>query len=144
MKNKNQIYLLSLSIVTIQVLWSHCQVPCGIYDDKARISAMTEDVATIEKATKNIIELTEKTDTKSQNQHTRWIMTKEDHAQKIISTISDYFLTQRVKPDHKDYNRRLAEHHAVMINAMKTKQNTDLELVNNLKESIEKISGYYP
>ncbi len=144
MKNKNQIYLLSLSIVTIQVLWSHCQVPCGIYDDKARISAMTEDVATIEKATKNIIELTEKTDTKSQNQHTRWIMTKEDHAQKIISTISDYFLTQRVKPDHKDYNRRLAEHHAVMINAMKTKQNTDLELVNNLKESIEKISAYYP
>ena len=144
MKYNYQIYLLSLSIVTIQVLWSHCQVPCGIYDDIAQISAMLEDAATIEKATKNIIELSGKTDTKSQNQHTRWIMTKEDHAQKIISTISDYFLTQRVKPDHKDYNRRLAEHHAVMINAMKTKQNTDLELVNNLKESIEKISGYYP
>ncbi len=144
MKYNYQIYLLSLSIVTIQVLWSHCQVPCGIYDDIAQISAMLEDAATIEKATKNIIELSGKTDTKSQNQHTRWIMTKEDHAQKIISTISDYFLTQRVKPDYKDYNKRLAEHHAVMISAMKTKQNTDLELVNNLKESIEKISGYYP
>ena len=42
------------------VLWSaspatseaHCQVPCGIYDDAARIARLREDTATIAKATK--------------------------------------------------------------------------------------------
>ena len=29
---------------------SHCQVPCGIFDDKARVSALKEDCATITKA----------------------------------------------------------------------------------------------
>ena len=31
--------------------FAHCQVPCGIYDDGARIAQMKEDAATIEKAT---------------------------------------------------------------------------------------------
>ena len=25
-------------------IWSHCEVPCGIYGDSARFSAMSEDV----------------------------------------------------------------------------------------------------
>ncbi|MGD8467739.1 MAG: superoxide dismutase [Ni] [Desulfobacterales bacterium] len=40
-------------------------------------------------------------------------MNKEKHAQQIISTISDYFLTQRVKPSQKDYTERLLKHHRV-------------------------------
>jgi nickel superoxide dismutase len=44
-----------------------------------------------------IAELAGKSDAQSQNQLVRWVMNKENHAQKIISTISDYFLTQRVK-----------------------------------------------
>ena len=26
---------------------AHCQIPCGIYDDHARVQAMLEDAATI-------------------------------------------------------------------------------------------------
>ena len=71
-------------------------------------------------------------------------MNKEKHAQKIISTICDYFLTQRVKPDQKNYAERLIKHHTVIIAAMKAKQNTDVKYSKALKESIEALLSYYP
>ena len=52
----------------------------------------------------------------------RWVQNKESHAQKIITTMADYFLTQRVKPSQEDYADRLAKHHAVILAAMKAKQ----------------------
>jgi nickel superoxide dismutase len=123
---------------------SHCQIPCGIYDDHARVQSMLEDAATVEKSAGLIGELAGKTDAQSQNQLVRWVMNKEAHAQKIISTICDYFLTQRVKPDQKDYADRLKKHHNVIIAAMKAKQNADVKYVKALKESIEALSAYYP
>jgi nickel superoxide dismutase len=62
----------------------------------------------------------------------------------IISTICDYFLTQRVKPGQKDYAERLIKHHTVIIAAMKAKQNADVKYAKTLKESIEALSSYYP
>ena len=41
---------------------AHCEVPCGIYDDHARITQMLEDATTIEKAVAQILELSVKTD----------------------------------------------------------------------------------
>jgi nickel superoxide dismutase len=123
---------------------THCQIPCGIYDDVAHIQSMLEDTATIEMAYKSITYLAGKTDAQSQNQMVRWVMNKEKHAQRIISTINDYFLTQRVKPSQKDYAERLAKHHAVIIAGMKTKQNTDVKYAKTLKESIEALRSYYP
>ena len=105
---------------------------------------MLEDTATVEKSVKLIVELAGKSDAQSQNQLVRWVMNKEKHAQKIISTISDYFLTQRVKPSQKDYAERLLKHHAVIIAAMKAKQNADVKYAKNLKESIEALLSYYP
>ena len=35
----------------------HCQVPCGIFDDGARVAALKEDAATIRKAMVQINEL---------------------------------------------------------------------------------------
>lgn len=52
-------------------------------------------------------------------------MTKEYHAQNIITATNDYFLAQRIKSSQKDYKERLVKHHEVMIAAMKAKQNTD-------------------
>jgi len=123
---------------------AHCQIPCGIYDDHARVLLMLEDAATIEKSVKLIAELTGKSDGQSQNQLVRWIMNKEKHAQNIIVVISDYFLTQRVTPCQKDYADRLIKHHTVIVAAMKAKQNTDLKYVKALKESIEALAPYYP
>ena len=125
-------------------LHAHCQIPCGIYDDYARVLLMLEDATTIEKSAQLIAELAGKSDPQSQNQLVRWVMNKEKHAQNIIATISDYFLTQRVKPEQKDYAERLKKHHAVIIAAMQAKQNADLKYAKSLKESIAALAAYYP
>ena len=127
-----------------QGTYAHCQIPCGIYDDHARVQAMLEDGATIEKSLKLIAELSGKTDAQSQNQVVRWVMNKEKHAQNVISTISDYFLTQRVSAKQEDYTERLVKHHAVIVAAMKVKQNADMSYASTLKENIEALLPYYP
>ena len=131
-------------LVLPQASHAHCQIPCGIYDDHARVQGMLEDATTVEKSATLIAELAGKTDAQSQNQMVRWVMNKEHHAQKIIATISDYFLTQRVKPDQKDYAERLTKHHAVIVAAMQAKQNADVKFAKALKESIEALAAYYP
>jgi nickel superoxide dismutase len=57
-----------------QLAYAHCQIPCGIYDDHARVQSMLEDAATVEKSVNLISELSGKTDTQSQNQLVRWVM----------------------------------------------------------------------
>ncbi len=133
-----------LAVFLPQVAQAHCQIPCGIYDDNARVKAMLEDVATVEKSSKLISELSSKSDAQSKNQLVRWVTNKEKHAQNIISTISDYFLTQRVKPGQKDYAERLIKHHAVILAAMKAKQNVDLKYAKNLKKCVKALLSYYP
>jgi len=141
--------ILALSLITTaliipQQLTAHCQVPCGIYDDNARVKSMLEDVRTTAKAVKLINELASKTDAQSKNQVVRWILNKEKHAQKIISTISDYFLTQRVKPSAKDYTERLVKHHTVIVAAMKVKQSTDIKSLEALHAAVDALTAYYP
>jgi nickel superoxide dismutase len=129
--------------------WAHCEVPCGIYDDHARIDQMLEDATTVGKAVTQIIELAGKTDAQSLNQLTRWINNKEIHATKIQSTISQYFLTQRVKPARQgtqawnDYVMRLVQHHAVMVAAMKTKQSADPGTAAKLNAAIDALARHY-
>lgn len=142
---KKQVSLvILLFLIPIQSTLAHCQVPCGIYDDHMRVRAMLEDAETVKKAITQINQLASKRDAQSQNQLVRWVINKEEHAQKIISTMSDYFLTQRVKPDTEDYNQRLARHHAVILAAMKAKQNTDIKIANELSLKIEYLARYYP
>jgi len=135
--------LAGVTLIAPQGLSAHCQVPCGIYDDSARVNGMLEDTQTVAKAIKLINELATKKDAQSQNQIIRWVMTKENHADKIISTISDYFLTQRVKSSQKDYTERLVKHHAVIVAAMKVKQNVEVKYVHALQKSIEALALYY-
>lgn len=123
---------------------AHCQIPCGIYNDNARIQGMLEDAATVSKATVLIADLSDKVDAQSKNQLVRWINNKEAHAQSIIETVSNYFLTQRVKPSQEDYAKCLSRHHAVILAAMKAKQNVDGKYAEALIKSIEALEIYYP
>jgi nickel superoxide dismutase len=128
---------------------SHCQIPCGIYDDQARIDRMLEDTTTIEKAMAQITELSGKADPQSQNQLVRWITNKEEHASNIITIVAEYFLTQKlaqVAPgaEGRDaYLASLADHHAVMRAAMKAKQNVGQEHVDALRAAIEALGAHY-
>ena len=128
---------------------AHCQVPCGIYDDPARLAQLREDAATIAKAIAQMTELSGKHDVQSFNQLTRWITTKEEHATRIIDVVSEYFLTQKVKPvaagaeGRAAYLEMLADHHAVMRAAMTAKQQTGPAAVTELNQAIEKLAQHY-
>lgn len=123
---------------------AHCQIPCGIYDDHARVMSMLEDVETVKKSVTEMIGLNDKADLQSRQQFVRWVNNKELHAQKIIETISNYFLTQRVKPDQENYAERLQKHHAVILLAMKAKQTADLKVVEQLGAAVAALEAYYP
>ena len=146
------LFILFILFILSQHVHSHCQIPCGIYDDHARYKSMLEDASTVEKATNQIITLSNDIDSKQKstsiaqnyNQIIRWVNNKEIHAEKIISTISNYFLTQRVKPKQKDYLDRLSKHHAVILAAMKAKQNASITESNALKEAIQNLAVFYP
>jgi nickel superoxide dismutase len=131
--------------------FAHCQVPCGIYDDHARIHAMEEDTATIGKAVANIDALSGLTDAKSKNQLIRWVQAKEKHASHIIQVTAEYFLTQKIKPAKQDdrkawktYVDRLVACHAVMRAAMKTKQSVSTGNVSSLRQAIDDLGAFYP
>ena len=111
-------------------LLAHCQVPCGIYNDAARIIQIQEDFSTIQKAMTKIKELSQQQDATSMNQLTRWIITKEDHASKIQKVVSEYFLTQRIKAKTEDsefdtYVKQATTLHQILVSAMKCKQTID-------------------
>jgi len=139
------IFLTAMLLTSVpQQLQAHCQIPCGIYSDNARVVMMLEDVTTLEKSVSMLNELVSKSDVQSRNQFSRWVTNKESHAQKIIETISNYFLTQRVKPSQDDYVERLKAHHAVILNAMKVKQNSSAKYTDALRVSVSALLKYYP
>ena len=129
---------------------AHCQVPCGIYDDHGRIHVMLEDVTTITKAIAQINELSQQHNALSFNQATRWVSTKEQHASHIITTVAEYFLTQKVKAvpasdtGYQAYLQSLALHHHVMRAAMKTKQTVDPQSAAALRAAVEELGKLYP
>ena len=119
----------------------HCEVPCGIYADQMRFEQMLEDTDTIAKAITSINDFATSLQTdpatgKSINQVTRWVTTKENHATNTQHIVSQYFLTQRIKSDHKDYTGQLATAHRVMVAAMKCKQDADPATAEALKKAI--------
>ena len=130
---------------------AHCQVPCGIYDDHARIHAMAEDVKTISKAISKLQALAGKTDAQSVNQQIRWTNAKDTHASAIITVVAEYFLTQKIKQAKasdkrafKVYVARLVACHAVMRAAMKTKQTVDRAAADGLAKAVDALGALYP
>lgn len=126
----------------------HCQVPCGIYDDSARVAQLREHTKTIQKAVEQIAQLAAKGNAQSRNQLVRWVTTKEAHAEKIIRAVSDYFLAQKIKPvsqgsGRKAYLDKLVRHHAVMVAAMKCKQTANAASVVALTKAIDRIAAYW-
>ena len=81
------------------------------------------------------------------NQVIRWVTTKEDHCCKIITTVSEYCLCQRVKKDvfssDGDYVDALKAHHALLQAAMKAKQTMDVTACDNLDHAIDDFAKMY-
>jgi len=103
---------------------------------------ISEHITTIEKAMKEIVKL-QNTKPLNCNQIIRWIMNKERHANEIQDIISQYFMTQRIKPEADKYNKKLALLHKMLISVMKCKQTTDLSHPDNLKSLLKKFRKLY-
>jgi ubiquitin-small subunit ribosomal protein S27Ae len=138
--------------LVLRLRGGHCQVPCGIFDDPATVAAVREACATIRKAMVQIKALSADMSAQNFNQMTRWVNTKEEHAGKIITLVSEYCLCQRVKPvgapgspftEEKDYLDALKAHHAVMTAAMKAKQTVDEAQCDALEHAVGDFSKMY-
>ena len=121
---------------------AHCEIPCGIYDDEMRIEMILEHITTIEKSMRQII-AHDKQKPHNANQLTRWVMNKENHANDLQEIVSQYFMTQRIKPGVKSYQPMLTNLHEMLIYSMKCKQTTDLEHPKRLKRLVEAFKKLY-
>lgn len=130
-------------------LFAHCEIPCGIYGDAMRIDMLREDIATIEKSMNKIVELSAETPV-NYNQLVRWITNKDEHAVKVQEIVTQYFMTQRLKPADvqdgatlHDYTEKLTCLHRMLVYAMKCKQTTDLKHVETLKKLVDRFYDLY-
>ena len=150
---KKAVFVLAIATVAFissdRIARSHCEIPCGIYGDMARIVLLNEHIATIEKSMTQIATLS-KESPMNVNQVVRWVNNKEEHCNKIQHIVTQYFMTQRVKPaapgdmaGQKKYLKRLTILHAMLQSAMKSKQTTDTTHTANLSKQVKEFSEAY-
>lgn len=133
---------MTVTLLSVSSAAAHCEVPCGIYDDEMRADMIAEHATTIEKAMSQISELSAKTPV-NHNQLVRWVTNKEHHATEIQHIVSQYFLTQRIKPDADQYEKKLQLLHHMLLSAMKCKQTTEPSNVNKLRSLLKEFEVLY-
>ena len=149
MINIVRICIVTILFVLLTEVYGHCQVPCGIYDDAVRIVQIEEDITTIRKAMNKINDLAGKSDAQSLNQISRWVNTKEDHAQNAQETVLNYFLAQRVKAkekgnkDRQKYVDQTLTLHQLIVKLMKCKQTVDQRNCSDAYELLDKFTNLY-
>ena len=121
---------------------AHCEIPCGIYDDQMRVTMIAEHISTIEKSMNQILEI-QKEKNHNANQLIRWVMNKENHADELQKIVSQYFMTQRIKFDAKEYDKKIGLLHQMLVYAMKCKQTTNLENIQKLREALKGFEALY-
>jgi len=128
---------------------AHCEIPCGIYGDSVRVALIYEHIETVEKSMNMINELSEQ-ENPDYNQLVRWVVNKEEHAKKIQDIVSQYFLHQRIQPvevdneeAYKKYQKHLEALHHILVFAMKSKQSTNLNIIDTLREKVHNFEHLY-
>ena len=150
---KNKKIVLGTLFVSAAVLgslaYSHCQIPCGIYDDEARFNSIAEHITTIEKSMKQIESLSAQ-GKQDMNQIVRWVNNKEEHADELSHIITYYFMAQRIKPasegnvqEYKKYVKKLTLLHEMLVTTMKAKQTTDTVNVAKLRTLLKQFHEAY-
>lgn len=149
---RKKIVLCSVLAVVIalgSMAYSHCQVPCGIYNDPMRFDMLAEHITTIEKSMKLITELSGQ-DKPNMNQIVRWVQSKDEHADEMSHIITYYFMAQRIKlpekddvKSHNDYVKKLTLLHEMLVYTMKAKQTTDMENVARLRSLLHDFQHAY-
>ncbi len=145
-------FIIGLTILAgllVSIAYSHCQIPCGIYDDQARSDMIAEHITTIEKSMNEIKKLSEQ-DKPNMNQIVRWVQNKEKHADELSGIVTYYFMAQRVKPVEKaegkayqNYIKKLTLLHEMLVYGMKAKQTTELSHIEKLRTLLAEFQIAY-
>jgi len=137
------------AVVFGSLAYSHCQIPCGIYDDEGRFNTMAEHITTIEKSMK-LIESLSAEDKPNMNQIVRWVNNKEAHADELSHIVTFYFMAQRIKivsegepQEYRKYIKKLTLLHEMLFYAMKAKQTTETANVEKLKSLLNQFHESY-
>lgn len=84
------------------------------------------------------------------NQLTRWVINKEEHATQLQDIVSQYFLHQRLKPTdisnteaYNKYIQQLTLLHQLLVYAMKSKQTTDLAIIDKMRDTVHSFEHAY-
>ena len=150
---KNLLTKITIAAAMLIVLpissFAHCEIPCGIYDDEARFGLLAEHITTIEKSMNQIVELSAAGD-KNYNQLVRWINNKEAHADKYMEIVTQYFMTQRIKPveqadtpEFAIYTEKVTLLHQMLVSAMKCKQTTETAHTERLRQLLVQFHDLY-
>ena len=141
--------IFTLVVLCGSMVYSHCQIPCGIYGDSTRFDILGEHITTVEKSMKQIDELSAAKQP-NMNQVVRWVENKERHAGEIQEIVTRYFMTQRIKPvdpgnqeARAGYVKKLTLLHKLLIQAMKAKQGTDQVVVGKMRSLLNQFSEAY-
>ena len=149
--NKKAIVGITLLLAAFfsSIVYSHCQIPCGIYDDTARFDMIAEHITTIEKSMKQISMLSQE-DKPDMNQIVRWVANKEKHTDELSHTVTYYFMAQRIKPvdpsksnDYDGYIKKLTLLHEMLVYSMKARQTTDIANIEKLRSLLSKFQTEY-
>ncbi|MPN55952.1 hypothetical protein SDC9_203636 [bioreactor metagenome] len=129
-------------------IYAHCEIPCGIYDDPMRMKMIYEHIRTIGKSIHEIGHLEEETKPNA-NQLTRWIINKDNHADQLQEIVTQYFMTQRLKPTapgepgYDKYIKELTLLHGILVEAMKSKQTVDPATVKKMDQLAAEFEKSY-
>ena len=135
-----------IAVVSAPTLVSaHCQIPCGIYGDEARMGMISEHLDTIAKSIGEIKKLSA-AEKPNMNQVVRWVQNKDKHADDIAQIVTYYFMAQRIKPaavTDKQYVQRLTLLHSLLVSSMKVKQTTDMVHVEACRKHLRDFHHAY-
>jgi nickel superoxide dismutase len=141
--------ILVLMMAFASMVYSHCQIPCGIYDDPARFDMIAEHTTTIEKSMTQITSLS-KQNNPDMNQIVRWVQNKENHADELSHIVTHYFMAQRIKSvgdtkskAYQEYIRKLTLLHEMLVYSMKAKQTIDLSNIEKLRALLAEFRAIY-
>ena len=141
--------VLLVIVLSANIAYSHCQVPCGIYGDDTRIDLLREHILTIEKSMNQINDLS-KDPAANMNQLVRWVDNKDTHADEFTEIVTYYFLSQRIKiaesgnaDEFRAYQNKVTLLHQMMVFSMKCKQTTDLKNIEKLNSLVDQFVDVY-
>ncbi len=128
-----------------EVVYAHCDVPCGIYDPKpAQIAAATVKKMVEKIMTPPVMDQSDPTSVRNyHNNMTRFVLTKEEHARKckeeLLILWTDYF-----KPEHLTQFPNLHETFwkAAKL-CSKNKQEVSLESSEQLVAAVDEIAQIF-